>query len=312
MLRTDPQRRFETRGLLACVAVGALGALTACSTARGLNEHSEERALTLSVSELQMYLRTDTYRTFEYIQPDGENAFQIALWRLDRLREYRSTLYPEWDDRDVVVEYARARALEQLRRYGEAAEAYRRVSWLGKLLAAPATEGQQLMELFAAQAAVSEQNPELWASDLELMSAWSEQWRQIARELRGSAQAALALQEAESWDQARVELLASRGELESAVSACEHLIERHRESKLYPRHLIRLGDLHAEAARQEYLAAQLRRRDLDAARYERQLELAFSAYELARESRKPPVKREAETKIQALLAVHEGVRRDLP
>lgn len=310
MLRTGLQGGFELRrGLLACVA---LGALAACTHPRGLNEQSEERALTLSVSELQMYLRTDTYRTFEYLQPDGQNAFQVALWRLDRLREYRSTLYPEWEDRDIVVEYARARALEQLRRYADAAESYRRVSWLGKLLAKPATEGQRLMELFAAHSAVSAQNAELFAGDLELMTAWSEQWRQIARELRGSAQGALALQESESWDQARVELLASRGELESSVAACERLIERHRESKLYPRHLIRLGDLHAEAARQEYLAARARRRELDAARYERQLELAFSAYELASESRKPPVKREAETKIQALLAVHEGVRRDLP
>ena len=310
MLRTDRQSRLELgRGLLACLA---LGALAACSSARGLTEQSEARALTLSVSELQMYLRTDTYRTFEYLQPDGQNAFQVALWRLDRLREYRSTLYPEWEDRDIVVEYARARALEQLRRYSEAAESYRRVSWLGELLAEPATESQRLMELFAAQAAVSDQNAELFASDLELMSAWSEQWRQVARELRGSAQAALALQESERWDQARVELLASRGDLDASVAACERLIERHRESKLYPRHLIRLGDLHAEAARQEYLAARARRRDLDETRYERQLELAFSAYELASESRKPPVKREAETKIQALLAVHEGVRRDLP
>src|SRR5262245_5100324 len=90
MLRTDAQSRFEPRRqLLICLA---LGALAACSSTRGLNEQSEERALTLSVSELQMYLRTDTYRTFEYLQPDGQNAFQIALWRLDRLREYRSTL----------------------------------------------------------------------------------------------------------------------------------------------------------------------------------------------------------------------------
>jgi hypothetical protein len=311
MLAIQAEHHQARRGLVICLTIGALG-LAACSSTRGLNEQSEERALTLSVSELQMYLRTDTYRTFEYLQPDGGNAFEVALWRLDRLRDYRSTLYPAWEDRDVVVEYARARALEQLRRYAEAVESYRRVSWLGGLLAQPAAEGQQLMELFAAHAAVSEQSADLFAGDLELMAAWSEQWRQIARELRGSAPAALALQESERWDQARVELLAARGELDGAVAACGRLIERHRESKLYPRHLIRLGDLHAESARQEYVAARSHRRDLDSTRYERQLELAFSAYELASESRKPPVKREAETKIQALLAVHEGVRRDLP
>jgi hypothetical protein len=297
------------RGLVACLAIGALAA---CSSTRGLTEQSEERALTLSVSELQMYLRTDTYRSYEYLQPDGQNAFQVALWRLDRLREYRSALYPQWEDQDVVVEYARARALEQLRRYAEAAEAYRRVAWLGRLLAKPATDGQNLMELFAAHVAVSEQAPELWASDLEHMQAWSEQWLGIARQLRGSSYAALALQEAETWDLARLELLASRGEIETAIAACQDMIERHRDSKLYPRHLIRLGDLHAEAARREYLAARTHRREMDAERYEKQLESAFSAYELASESRKPPVQHEAQTKIQALLAIHEGVRNDLP
>lgn len=297
------------RKVLTCLA---LGAFTACSSARGLTEQSEERALTLSVSELQMYLRTDSYRSFEHLQPDGKNAFQVALWRLDRLREYRSTLYPEWEDEDIVVEYARARALEQLRRYAEAAEAYRRVSWLGELLAEPATEGEHRMELFAAHSAVPEQASEAFANDLEAMDAWSDQWMAIARELRGSSHASLALQEAESWDQARLELLASRGDLDGAIVACQRLIERHRDSKLYPRHLIRLWDLHAEAARQEYLAARSRRREIDTGRYERQLDLAFSAYELASESRKPPVQREAQTKIQALLAVHEGVLRDVP
>jgi tetratricopeptide (TPR) repeat protein len=297
------------RGLLACLAAGSLAA---CSTARGLTEQSEERALTLSVSELQMYLRTDTYRSFEYLQPDGQNAFQVALWRLDRLREYRAVLYPRWKDQDIVVEYARARALEQLRRYAEAAEAYQRVAWLGGLLARPAADGQKLMELFAAHVAVSDQDSEGWAGDLERIDAWSEQWMQISRQLRGSSYAALALQEAESWEQTRLELLDSRGELPAAIDACQRMIERHRDSKLYPRHLIRLGDLHAEAARQEYLAARTRRRDLDTERYERQLEAAFSAYELASESRKPPVQHEAQTKIQALLAIHEGVRNDLP
>jgi len=86
------------------------------------------------------------------------------------------------------------------------------------------------------------------------------------------------------------------------------LIESNRESKLFAKHLIRLGDLYADAARREQLNARARLSTFDAERYDALLDQAFSAYELAGEDRKSALRREARTRIEALLAYHEEVR----
>jgi len=292
-----------------CLAVGTLA--VGCQSTRGVTADSQDRALTLSVAELQMHLRTDTYRTFDNLQSDGRDVFDVALWRLDRLVELRGAQYPQWQDSDVVIEYARARALERLRRYDEAVVAYRRVSELGGLLAKPAAEQLEVIERFAAQLHEIDPTLEPLQGDLAQIEASTEQWLQLAREVHSLPHASLALQEAEGWEQARVDYFAGRGEGDDAIAACQRLIERHRDSKLYPRHLIRLGDLYAERARRGESTARVQRAAFDVRKYEKDLEQALSAYELASETRKPRLRREAETRIAALLAYHEGVRSDV-
>ncbi len=94
--------------------------------------------------------------------------------------------------------------------------------------------------------------------------------------------------------------------IDKAIGACRRLVERNHESKLYAQHLIRLGDLYAEAARRVHLRSRAKLAPFDANRYESLLDQAFSAYELAGEERKPGPRREALMKIEALLAVHQG------
>jgi tetratricopeptide (TPR) repeat protein len=295
------------------VFIGAATVSLACGSSRGPNE-LREQALALSVSDLQMHLRADAYRTYAHLDDGGRNAFSVALWRLDRIQEQRSATpgdTSEWTDEDVVIEFARARALERLRRYRDAADAFRGVAVRNGLLAEPAAEHRQIMEIFASIAEVSAAFDANDEHALEAIEAWSHAWSQLAGLMPDPAYASLARLEAELWDEARVDHFMLRGKTSEAIRACQQLIQLHGQSKSYPHHMIRLGDLHAEAARREYIASRAERRPLKVDLYEQALERAFSAYELASEARKPRLRREAQSKIEALLAYHEGVRSDV-
>ena len=292
------------------IAILLASALLAGCVSLG-DESANDRAgsLSLTVTELEMQLKSDPYRTFAHLRADGRNVFDVTLWRLDRLKR---RLDPDSQDAEradaiAVIEFARGRALERLRRYDEALDAYDRVARAGGLLAAEARESAAMADFFAGIGAIAAR-PE---TDTAFLEGWAFEWRQIARELRGTEYASVALQEAERLEILHVERLARHRDLGAAVEACRTLIEENRASKLYGRHLIRLGDLYAELARREHDRARQRRGGIDAARYERSLDRALSAYELASETRKPHLRREAKTKIDALIAYHEGVRRDV-
>ena len=298
-------------GAVAWIGLGVAVLSLGCASPDAERRAVQDRALTLSISDLQLHLQSDVYRSFGHLDATGQNAFAVALWRLDRLKEARSgsTSGSVFGDEDAVIEFARGRALSRLRRYRESSEAYARVTSHARLLAQHADHERQLMDVFASLAEAAETGDPPRPSP-EQAGVWAETWLHLA-DVLDDPHRALALIEAESWAQAGVELLADTGRDSEAIRACLELVERHRESKLAPRHLIRLGDLHAESARLEHVRSRAERRSLDVGRYERSLERAFSAYELASEARKPLLRREAESKIEALLAYHEGVRSDV-
>jgi len=291
-----------------------------------------------------MHLSGDTYRSYSHLDDSGRNAFAVALWRLDQLRRsdpsvaapapplasveaarmslassvqaardsdaarLSSTASELGSDEALVIEFARARALGRLREYRQAANAFSQVEASGRLLAAPAGEHRQIMQVFASLAETAQRERQVAPASAESLRAWSHAWFGLSSALGDSEYASLARVEAEISDQAQVEFFAARGDLLSAIDSCERLLHRHEASKLYPRHLMRLGDLYADVARREYSVSRFERRNLDVTRYERALERAFSAFELASETREPGLKREAESKIKSLLAYHEGVR----
>lgn len=272
--------------------------------------HPAGRSLSLIVAELQLHIREDSYRTSQHLDARGENGFARALWRLDRLKARRGLPLDEWANVDVVIEYARARALERLRRYDEAAASYARVGGFGSLFSEQAIEASATMERFAR---ASEQR-ELVAQpeDQAVIEERIASWRELSAEFRGTAYEPVVLEELESWEMMRVDVLARGREIDEAVRSCRRMIERHRDSKLYARHLIRLGDLYAEAARRQHRLHLTQLSPFDPQRYDGYLASAFSAYELAGEDRQPELRREAETKIEALLAYHDGVRAYVP
>ncbi len=346
---------LRTSRLLAASVSAA--ALCACAGGKAPADLLRERALALSVSDLQMHLSDDTYQSYAHLDDHGRNAFDVALWRLEQLRKPGAGAAPEatdnlslspigaqgpgssqslapgsplgarlaaapvygrlstelWTDEDLVIEFARARALGRLRRYEDAANAFVRVETEKRLLAKAARDHREIMQVFSslAEATTSSVQAAEPAGQLPAIRAWIRAWNGLAVALGDSEYASLAQLESEALEQAEVEIYAADGDIDGAIDVCQRLVTHHRLSKLYPRHLIRLGDLYAEVARREHRRAQTTREPLNVSRYEHHLERAFAAYELASEARKPTLRREARAKIESLLAFHEGVRSDV-
>jgi len=311
------QHRANVRSMrqIALVApiVGWLGGCASLSPnqARSDAEQATE-SLTVVVSQLKLHMRDDTYRFDRAVGSDGSNVYAVALWKLDRLAAQRLRAEGEWQNADYVIEFARGKALERLRRYDAAVRAYRRVEQSGSVLGDAASERLQIASSFALASAAPEQAFASAADELLFIEGRINLWRDLSRQVRNTPQESLAREEAEAWEVARVDALARSGQLSDSIRACRALIESNRESKLYAKHLLRLGDLYADSARREQLQARTSVSVFDAERYDVLLDQAFSAYELAGEDRKPSLRREARTRIETLLAYHEEVRAHAP
>ena len=288
-----------------------LGWLIGCASFSPSEQQSdadpETDSLTVVVSQLKLHMRDDTYRFDRAVGKDGSNVYAVALWKLDRLAAERARAEGEWQNADYVIEFARGKALERLRRYDEAARAYRRVKESGSVLGDAAAERLRIAARFALASAAPEQPFASPAEEMLFIEGRIELWRGLAREVRNTPQESLAREEVEAWEIMRVDGLARSGQLADAIRACRALIESNRESKLFAKELLRLGDLYADSARREQLQARTSLAHFDADRYDALVDQAFSAYELAGEDHKPGLRREARTRIEALLAYHEEV-----
>ena len=293
-----------------------LGVLAGCaSLSPSAPQRDADRlpeSLTGVVSELKLHMRDDTYRFDRAVTPDGRNVYSVALWKLDRLAARRARPEDQWENADYVIEFARGKALERLRRYGDALRAYRLVEGSGSVLGDAAAERARIAASFAQAAAAPEQPFADPAEELRFIEGRIELWRTLAREFLDTPQESLAREEAEAWEVMRVDWFARGGQLADATRACRGLVESNRESKLFAKHLLRLGDLYADSARREQLQAHANLARFDAERYDALLDQAFSAYELAAEDHKSALRREARTRIEALLAYHEEVRVHAP
>jgi polyhydroxyalkanoate synthesis regulator phasin len=265
---------------------------------------AEADTLTRVVAELRMHLRDDTYRQPRPRMADGRDLFAALLWKLDRLQQERGIAPDQWHNADYVVEFARARVLEKQRSYADAQRAYERVAAQAGAMQQASREAAQGVGRLAALASET-RDPEV--DELVWLEQRIRLWSDLAWELRATRWEPLAQEEAEAWEMLRVERLATAGELEAAIDAGRKLTEHHRHSKLYARHLIALGDLHADAARALEVEKRVRasRVELEARR-EDMIEQAFSAYELASEARAAEDRLSALARIEALRADREG------
>src|SRR5262245_54320257 len=260
--------------LLAPMLVFAGGCASFAPLTGTVEESAADESLTRVVSELKLHLRDDTYRYDRAVAPDGRNVYAVALWKLDRLAGLRAKPEAEWENADYVVEFARAKALERLRRYGEALAAFQRVAASGSVLGDAASERARVMESFALAAAPPDAPFASPDEERSFIDGKIGLWRRLAEEVQDTPHEPLALEEIESWQVMRVDSFARSDRLGDAIASCEKLIESNRDSKLYAKHLLRLGDLYAASARRASLQARANLASLDPAEYETLLDQA--------------------------------------
>ncbi len=262
--------------------------------------------LSATISELELHLRDDPYRSFGHIGSDGRNFFDVTRWRIERLQRERAIPLAQWGRDDFLLEFARARTLERLHRYRDASLAYQRVASGETPLADLAGNSVVTMGRFAgAMGGLTWQSSDT-DRDTEIRQR-AEVWTALASSESDPTYRALALSEAESWDVLGVITQAHREGPAKALVSCESLVDRNRGSKLHARHLILLGNLHTDVAMELVSRSRSEQQPLMSGDYEAHFRAAVSAYELAAESRIAAFRREAESRLQALFAYHEGV-----
>ena len=286
----------------------ALGAVVLACTALGCASAASEPRIGLSIqlADLELHLRDDPYRSFKHLDRSGRNVFEVARWKIERLQRERARDLSAWAPEDFVLEFAHARTLARLHRYTFAAQAYERVANGEHRLAAPARAAADVMGRFARQSTPIAADGDPGRAQAEIDARISE-WLETARREPDPEYASLAREEAESWEIVRVSFLWHSGNPDEAIAACRRAVQEHRSSKLYPKHLLMLGDLHADRAREIVAWSRAQQQGLGDTPYEGHFESAVAAYELASEARIPVFRREAQSRLQALLTFHDGV-----
>ena len=213
------------------------------------------------LATLTWHLRDDVYRFPPPKDPTGRDLYKLALARLT-----------SWEKRfpgrmrDVTT-LGRAQALERLGAFEHAAVAYEEVAGMADSpLAARGREGAERARGFAEAAALPETGDGVEAQ-LNALRRKLDAWGTLVEHHRDTPHAALALVEEERLERATTRLVVDhrrdleRGD-ETAEKALRFLIQKHADSKNLPAHVLRLGDLYADQAR-DYVSAHERPLDFN-------------------------------------------------
>src|SRR5262245_3495032 len=204
------------------------------------------------LATLTWHLRDDVYRFPSPKDPTGHDLYKLALSRLE-----------SWEKRfpgrmrDVTT-YGRAQALERLGEYQRAADAYAQVSTMsGSPLAAKAETAAARARTFATAAAMPEDGDGV-EGQLGALRRKLDAWGKLVEDNKDTPAGPMALVEEERLERATTRLVVDqRRALErghqTAEKALRFLIQKHADSKNLAGHVLRLGDLYAEQAR-EYVA----------------------------------------------------------
>jgi tetratricopeptide (TPR) repeat protein len=204
------------------------------------------------LATLTWHLRDDVYRFQPPKDPTGHDLYKLALTRLE-----------SWEKRfpgrmrDVTT-YGRAQALERLGEYRRAADAYRQVAAQSDSpLAARAGDGAARARAFAEVAALPEDGDGI-ETQLSALRRKLDAWGKLVEQYKDTPAGPVALVEEERLEGGTTRLVVDhRRDLEhgdeTAEKALRFLIQKHADSKNLPAHVLRLGDLYAEQAR-EYVA----------------------------------------------------------
>jgi tetratricopeptide (TPR) repeat protein len=201
------------------------------------------------LAPLAWHLNDDLYRFPPPRDPTGHDLLLLSLARLEGWEKRFPSSF-----RDVTT-FGRAETLERLGEYAKATEAYRQVAAMrDSPLAVPASTHAARTARFAAAADLPEGGADL-ETRLGGLRKKLDAFGQLVEQNAGTPYQSLALLEEERLEGLTSGLVVEHRSLldkgdETAERALRFLIQKHAESKNLARHILRLGDLYADFARE--------------------------------------------------------------
>jgi hypothetical protein len=208
------------------------------------------------LAPLTWHLNDDLYRFPPPRDPTGHDLLQLSLARLDGWEKRFPSSF-----RDVTA-FGRAEAFERLGEYAKATDAYRQVAAMtDSPLASAAKAHAGRTADFAGAAALPEDGGDLDAR-LAALRKKLDAFGVLVERYAGTPYQSFALVEEERLEQLTSGLVVEHRHLlakgdETAERALRFLIQKHAESKNLADHILRLGDLYADFAR-EYVVTNAR------------------------------------------------------
>jgi len=301
--------------------------LLACAGAQPDPRYRPTENVLEVVAVLRRHVPDDTYRFPPAQDFTDRNVYRSSLTRLENLEQVHADALRS-GYMDEVVAFAKGRALERLRAFDLAAEAYRQAARREGRLQEEARRSAEVCQRLAEAAAVgfdAARPEQLGAGDPPraedgeaMLEAYDERvglLRTLREEVEGTHHEHLVREEIERADEARarwfesVRLLTPDGNVR-ALAERQRLVVRHRESKNANRHMLQLADLYAQLA-EEYVETHPPAGLLfDPPTFQELVDSAARLYEVVANQDGTPEKLEAEHRLEAFLAFTLGVDRD--
>ncbi|MFI5217721.1 MAG: hypothetical protein ACHQ3O_14375 [Candidatus Limnocylindria bacterium] len=300
----------------------------ACASAPEINPtYAPTENVLEVVAVLRRHVPDDTYRFDPARDFTGRNVYRSSLLRLENL-ETRQADALRAGHLDGVIAFAKGRALERLRAFDLAADAYRIAAERDPELRAEALQsadvcvalqassdgGPELTELATRAAAEGRLDAEI-ASAVRRFDESAGALETVAESVQQTHYAFVVQEEIERIDVARADYFAALrrlipdGDVRAAAER-QRVAMRHHDSKNSSRHLLSLAELYADFA-EEYVDANppesLR---FDPARFQELIDTAARVYEMVATRDGTPEKLEASRRLEAFLAFALRVDRD--
>jgi hypothetical protein len=264
------------------------------------------------VSLLRLHINDDTYRFPPARDFTAKNIYRAVFERLESLEEIHEAKFQSGYLTGVIL-FAKGRALERIGEYELASQHYARVTDLDSVLAEDARRSQRVCERLSAARALRTEPALSPEEALRSFDRRTTLLAELLEEVEETHYRPVVREEIERADVDRARYFRARRSLDSrlevlALQQYQRLVRRHRDSKLRNRHLLELGDLYAEMARDYAHRFQPPSLSFDPATFE---EYAFGAtrlYEAVAHQDGAVEKIEAARKLEAFLAFSLGVR----
>ena len=214
-------------------------------------QYATEEDLLKVVNEFQRAAAKDTYRFPIPKDVTGANVYKATLIRLQDYEAKHPGAYGE------ILAFTRGRAYEGLREYEKAIAQYQVVSQSKHALREEAAKAIEVVTHFRDL----KQTPLSATTPVEYLKSLDQQitsWQELQKQHLNTPYEALAREEEERLDQAKVTFLViNRHRIEdgneSVVLAYGQLLVKHKESKYQYRYQVEFGDFYFALA-QEYVA----------------------------------------------------------